>query len=264
MFPFLSFLRLIINRLSGVAYTHIYKFMLSIITPVLNGARFIEKLIGSLTELKIPYEHIVVDGGSTDETLEIISRYPQIRVLSQQNPDGMYAAIQEGFKAAEGEFITWINSDDWVLKEGYEEMYRLIVSGEYDLVYGSGQYYHQNDARYEDFGAKACGKFLLQNRVYPCLQPATIYRKSIFEAIDGFNSKEFKIVGDIDFFMRFAKASSKPFTRVRAKCVVFLKYGDSLGDSNLKLHFEEKEKLPRPKLGFLGHFLAKIIYKANF
>ncbi|MDB4444785.1 glycosyltransferase [Akkermansiaceae bacterium] len=237
--------------------------MLSIITPVLNGAQFIEKLIQSVAALNIPYEHIIVDGGSTDETLEIVSRYPKIRMLSQQNPAGMYAAIQEGFEAAEGEFITWINSDDWILTDGYEAMYRLIASGKYDLIYGGGSYYYVENAKFENFKAKACGKFLFLNRVFPCLQPATIYRKSIFGAIGGFNSKKFKIAGDLDFFVRFAKASTKPFARLNRTCVVFLKYGESLGDRSHQLYLEEKENLPKPKHGRLGHLLAKIIYKSN-
>jgi len=237
--------------------------MLSIITPVLNGAQFIDKLMQSIATLSIPHEHIVVDGGSTDDTVEIVSRYPNVRILEQQCPEGMYAAIQEGFEAAEGEFITWINSDDWVLKDGYEAMYALIASGKYDLVYSSGKCYYPDKSEFIDFKAKLFGKLLFRNNVFPCLQPATIYRKSIFEKKAGFNYEEFKIAGDIDFFARYAQASSKPFCRSLTNSVVFLKYKESLGNRNHERYLVEKAKLPQPSMGIIGNIIGRVIYKLN-
>ena len=59
--------------------------MLSIITPVLNGEKFIEKNIISIQELSIPFEHIIVDGGSTDGTIDILKKFKHISVVNQKD-----------------------------------------------------------------------------------------------------------------------------------------------------------------------------------
>lgn len=110
--------------------------MLSLITPVLNGAEFIEKNICSIEKLKIPFEHIVVDGGSTDGTLEILKKYPHIKVLHQKENSGMYGAIHQGFSIAEFDYITWINSDDTILADNYTQAVKEAYSGNYDFIYG--------------------------------------------------------------------------------------------------------------------------------
>ena len=67
--------------------------ILSIITPVLNGERFIRKNIESVQNLTIPHEHIIVEGGSTDSTVEILKEYPHLKVINQRERNGMYGAI---------------------------------------------------------------------------------------------------------------------------------------------------------------------------
>jgi len=71
--------------------------MLSIVTPVLNGIKFIQNNIESIQKLSINYEHIIVDGGSTDGTVELVSKYPHIKLLHQNDKTGMYGAIHQGF-----------------------------------------------------------------------------------------------------------------------------------------------------------------------
>ena len=70
--------------------------MLSIITPVLNGEKFIEKNIISIQELSIPFEHIIVDAGSTDGTIDILKKFKHISVVNQKRLTGMYGAIDLG------------------------------------------------------------------------------------------------------------------------------------------------------------------------
>ena len=83
----------------------------SIITPCLNARSFIAEAIESVLAQQIPdVEHIIMDGGSTDGTLEILKKYPHLVVVS--GPDhGMYDAINQGIGISNGEWIGLLNAD---------------------------------------------------------------------------------------------------------------------------------------------------------
>src|SRR5467141_2466159 len=85
---------------------------ISVITPCLNGVRYVGEAIESVLKQDYPnMEHIVVDGGSTDGTLEVLSRYHHLSVL--KGPDrGVYDALNKALAVAKGELIGILNSDD--------------------------------------------------------------------------------------------------------------------------------------------------------
>ena len=85
----------------------------SIITPSYNRAGMIETAIQSVLSQNYPeVEHIIMDGGSTDGTLEVLKKYPHLRVVSE--PDqGMYDALNKGLNLAHGEIIGFLNTDDF-------------------------------------------------------------------------------------------------------------------------------------------------------
>ena len=87
--------------------------LVSIITPSYNRARFIEETILSIQEQSYPrIEHIVVDGGSSDGTLQILMKYgDQLSWISEPD-EGMYDAINKGFRRAQGDILAWLNTDD--------------------------------------------------------------------------------------------------------------------------------------------------------
>lgn len=86
---------------------------ITIITPVHNRACFIDEAVQSVLRQGYPnLEYLVIDGGSTDGTLEILDKYPQIRVISEHD-EGMYYALNKGIRLARGEIVGLLNSDDF-------------------------------------------------------------------------------------------------------------------------------------------------------
>lgn len=217
--------------------------MLSIITPVRNGEKFIRSNIESILDLRIPYEHIVVDGNSTDNTIKIVHEYPHIRVVQQYGNEGMYQAIHQGFELATGELITWINCDDLIIKKGYEMMYQTIDSDtKTDLIYSNGILRYTVENKDKIIKGRRFGKLLMKGGYIPFVQPSFICRKELYEAVGGFSYRQFKIIGDKDLFCRMARYSNSKFTYLNANSSIFLKHGNSLGDNNRELYLAEKTK----------------------
>ena len=89
---------------------------ISIVTPTFNSEEYLETCILSIRNQHYEnLEHIIVDGGSTDSTLEIIRKYEldyPLRWISEPD-DGMYDAINKGFSMSSGDILAWLNSDDF-------------------------------------------------------------------------------------------------------------------------------------------------------
>jgi glycosyltransferase involved in cell wall biosynthesis len=114
---------------------------ISIIVPVFNSAKYLEKCINSLLKQNIDNtEIILVDDGSTDNSQEIIKEYSKknsdriVCILNEENHK-QGAARNMGIKIARGKYITFVDSDDWISNEYCNKMYRLAEEGDYDIVY---------------------------------------------------------------------------------------------------------------------------------
>ena len=109
----------------------------SIITPSFNQGGFIADCIESVLAQKGgALEHIVTDAGSTDETLAVLARYPHLKWASE--PDaGMSDGINKGFRQATGDWLMWLNCDDYLLPGALEKVADYILSHpEADIVHG--------------------------------------------------------------------------------------------------------------------------------
>ena len=235
--------------------------MLSIITPVLNGADYIEKNIKSVLELSIPYEHIIVDGGSSDGTIDILKKSTHLITLNQSENTGMYGAIDMGFKRAKGKYICWVNCDDVILKEGFERMFKIISTNNIDLVY-SNAFWHMSLSNSNVFKPGVpFGKYFLKRGTLPFTQPSSVWTNEIYQNCGGLNYKTFKIIGDKDLFVRMAFKKGFTSKHLNISSTIFLKHGDSLGDNNVDLYKKELKLCPSNQNIFgtiLIHFLVLV------
>jgi glycosyltransferase involved in cell wall biosynthesis len=208
--------------------------MLTIVTPVLNGRKFIQNNIESIQKLRIPFEHIVVDGGSSDGTIEIVKRFPHIKLLHQTKKTGMYGGINQGFLEAKGEYISWVNADDMVIANGYEKLYLTVIKKKADLAYSHGMHHFIEKLYYKKHFARYFVRYLLKTGVFPFVQPSVIFSKSAYNKVGGLNYQKFRLIGDRDLFQRMAYDKDLKFLFVPVFSSIFLRYDDSLLYRNLE------------------------------
>lgn len=114
--------------------------LISIITPVYNGAKYLPDLIESvLAQTYSHYEHIIIDDGSTDDgaTVEVLKKYPHLRWWSRENK-GQYATQNEGLEAAKGNIVCFIAADDIFYSQHIFQQVAdyWMTHQNYDMVYG--------------------------------------------------------------------------------------------------------------------------------
>jgi glycosyltransferase involved in cell wall biosynthesis len=117
----------------------------SIITPSYNQGRFLQDCIGSvLSQTGVEFEHIIVDAGSTDETLDVLKSHPHLKWTSE--PDGgMSDGINKGFRKATGDWVMWLNCDDCLLPDALEKVADFIKNHpEADVVHGDCIYMNED------------------------------------------------------------------------------------------------------------------------
>ena len=114
--------------------------LVSIVTPSFNQARFIRETIESVLAQDYPrIEYIVVDGGSTDGTIDILRGYDGRLIWSAERDRGQADAINKGFRRARGEILAWLNSDDTYLPGAVSAaVSHLVQHRDCAMVYGDG------------------------------------------------------------------------------------------------------------------------------
>ena len=114
--------------------------LLTIITAVLNNEKYLEESITSLQNQKYKnYEHIIIDGGSTDRTIDIIKKYEdRIDYWCSEKDMGIYDAFNKGMKLASGQYIGFLNSDDSYSDNAFEILTKYIKKNpDKDFIFGA-------------------------------------------------------------------------------------------------------------------------------
>jgi glycosyltransferase involved in cell wall biosynthesis len=210
----------------------------SIVTPSFNQASFIEETILSVQNGGYSnIEHIVVDGGSTDDTISILKKYPHIRWISE--PDkGQSDALNKGFAMATGEIIGWLNSDDCYYRNAIETVVETFVTHpNADFVYGNLAIIDEISDLQSLWKVELFDLECQLNDHNMIAQPAAFFTKKLLDQVGPINVS-LRYTMDVDLWNRMA-LSGATMIRVNKVLALFREHGNSKTISEGSLFWKE-------------------------
>ncbi len=183
--------------------------LVSIVTPSFNQASFLEETIRSVLEQDYPeIEYFIIDGGSTDGSVEIIQRYAHRLAGWVSEPDkGQTDAINKGFERCKGEVLAWLNSDDTYQPGAVREVVAFLQANpDVGMVYGDSNYINQDGQTLGRFPAAQTDYRRLRQGYVHIPQQASFFRASLWEQV-GPLDPSFYFAMDYDLWVRLARIS---------------------------------------------------------
>jgi glycosyltransferase involved in cell wall biosynthesis len=244
---------------------------ISIVTPSFNQGKFIDENIQSVLTQNYPnFEHIIIDGGSSDGTVDILKKYPHLKWVTE--PDqGQASALNKGFRMATGDVIGWLNSDDSYLPGTFE-----VVARAFDKSLGWSVV--MGDVQAMDESGRVIG--LLQNKPesfrellqfwYPGLrafhQPGIFFSKEALNQV-GLLDESLRFAMDYDLWLRMIQKYE--FHRVDVIVATYRFHGASKSSLGWDSFRPEWERVSKRYVGKLSpsqqtlHFLLYAACRAN-
>jgi glycosyltransferase involved in cell wall biosynthesis len=180
--------------------------LVSIVTPSFNAARFLGQTIESvLAQDYARIEYIVMDGGSTDGTLDILRRYEPLKLTWISEPDsGAADAIDRGFTRSHGEILAFINADDVYTPGAVATAVRAFERNpEAAVIYGGGIWIDESGEHIREYPTAEFDAERLARDCFIC-QPASFVRREAFENVGGLDPR-LQLTFDYELWMRLAR-----------------------------------------------------------
>jgi glycosyltransferase involved in cell wall biosynthesis len=183
--------------------------LVSIVTPSFNQGRFLQRTIDSVLGQSYPHiEHVVVDGGSKDDSVAILRSYGDRLQWTSEPDHGQTHAINKGFARTRGSIRAYLNSDDVLVPGAVEKVVEhFLRHPDWDLVYGEADYLDEDDhvvGRYRT----ADYNFAHLQRTCCICQPAAFWRTRIAEKVGPFD-ESLRFVMDYDYWLRIDQAGGR-------------------------------------------------------
>jgi glycosyltransferase involved in cell wall biosynthesis len=218
---------------------------ISIITPSFNQGQYLEQTIQSVIQQNYPnLEYIIIDGGSSDNTLDLISKYERnIYYWVSESDSGQSNAINKGLQKATGEIINWLNSDDLLTEQSLFEIAKEFRIYNPDILCGYCDYFSSdplfNPIRHRTFLCKDAELTLLKGEIN---QPSMFYKASIFKDLAGVNN-DLNCVMDLDLFYRYLLSYGQHKIKLSDKLFSKFRIHNASKTSSLENRFIDERKI---------------------
>ena len=188
------------------------EILVSVLTPCYNSAKTIEKTLECIEKQTYQnIQYIIVDGGSTDGTLELIeqhrSRLPEQFTLISEKDQGIYDAMNKGIGLAKGQLVGIVNSDDWYEEDTIEQVVKNYQGNAYEVVYGMQRTY---------LNGKEKATFIYHHDFLPeqmITHPTCFVTKNAYKELGAFDLK-YRSAADYDLMLRFYESKRVVFTPI--------------------------------------------------
>jgi glycosyltransferase involved in cell wall biosynthesis len=187
---------------------------LSIVTPSYNQGAFLEATLRSILLQGYPnLDYIVIDGGSTDESVDIIRKYePWLSYWASEPDEGQYHAINKGFAVSTGQIMSWLNSDDMYMLNSFGIVGQIFttLNDTVQWITGITAYWDANDIL---FGVRDHPRYSRRfirlgfndgRKFRSIQQESTFWSRSLWELAGGFVDNRMRFAADFDLWRRFA------------------------------------------------------------
>ena len=200
---------------------------ISVITISYNAEDTIEKTLKSIENQSYNnIEHIIIDGGSKDSTLEICNSFSHEAKIISELDNGVYDAFNKGLKLATGDVIGFLNADDTFYNENsIQDIVDAFSNNETDIVYGNLDYVNEESKVIRNWISRPYEKGLVKKAWKPA-HPSFYCKKEVYDRLGGYNDS-FKIAGDFELCLRFLEINQVPSFYLNKKLVKMLVGGIS-------------------------------------
>ena len=248
--------------------------LLTIVTVCFNSEKYIENCIKSIiSQMDNRVEYLIIDGKSTDNTLNIIKKYEKDVTFISEKDNGIYDAMNKGIQNALGKWLLFINSDDCLIDGKLLNLLSILeTKDEYDCIYGDIEEVYQINGDYYTRIFSPNSDLSDLNKGMILSHPSTLCKRDKLLEMNGFNI-HYKIAADWDLLLRM-KMNNCKFLKVN--CCFSRFY---FGGASSKNHIKEKHLIRKNNSVYrifdfyllsdfvhslkLRSFFTKLIYRKN-
>lgn len=204
----------------------------TVITPNLNYGRFLHDCLASVAaQDAVSFEHLVIDGGSDDDSAEVAARFPQA-VWTQEPDTGMSAAINKGFARAQGEWVMWLNADDRLKPGALAAALVMLEKSRADVAYGDWDFVDEAGELLRHVTAPQWSRFVHVHHHCYVGSTAAFYRRATVIAEGHRLREDFRYVMDGEYYARL-DAAGKKFEHMPANIADFRLHGANASQRHL-------------------------------